>query len=859
MKKVVTKTAVSIVIASMLTACGGGDGPDALPQISLADSSTVKEKKSVTITATANDDKSVTGYDWQQVSGPMLTLSQAKTAAVVVTAPAVDADSTAVLRLTVTDSGNQTSQKTISVNIANNKAPVLTIANSTTPEKAAGKLSVTATDSDGSVVSYAWKQTAGPTVTLTGANTATPSFTAPAVTAQTNLSFSVKVSDDDSDFTEASSNITIDQKFTSYTFEGTAPATAFNNAEVVMTAGDKEFVAKATAQGTFSLVAKTDDDAPRLSFGQLKVKSATIAGLEYYAFLREIQADALVTSAANTLNTAKTLSVNEASTALFALIKQANNGLVPTDLNKYLFLEKSLVADELMEAAAVAKIAAQGVHKLPQGQILLDVLANNTLYSSYVSAVTAAEPDAVTKAIAAIIADPGLTPPLSLAEIPSAYYQLAASGERFLSHIGVIYQLHKDGSGTRSFSNVQRIENFNWTFVNGALELKFAPESAAIAYLSLTHPSIQALGAATVKLLQDNKITQIAVKMGTAKVVLQRTIKGSQVDSFRITEDIATKVQPLTVAGQVLDPPAYIETTSRDQVLRSDTGNTLKYVASELHDTSLTIPHKYSLNTNEVIYREQLQFDVLEFKADGSGKAKISDIAFTWQISPDGKLTVTFADGDKTELTKFDEDFGYHSAIARVSDASGQVLADWGTWVIKNAVDSLKGKNAVNTAGSYWQSMVNLWRKDCWKQDKLLLTCTSTPGFSQFFGWEIKAWPLGAEHSNGPNGRSSRTVSWEYDFDWVVIKRNQCGNSDCSRRVLWGLKDETINGKRQLWALEGNATRSNATARYDMVIPFRITRYDELPLNYPDTIAQQNIRATRLLLEPNLDDAESQQ
>jgi hypothetical protein len=762
----------------------------------------------------------------------------------------------------VTDSGNQTAQKTINVNIANNKAPVLSIANTTTPEKAAGKLSVTATDSDGSVVSYLWKQTAGPAVTLTGANTATPSFTAPAVTAQTNLSFSVKVSDDENDFTEATSNVTVEQKFISYTIEGTAPAAAFNNADVVLTSGDMEFTAKATAQGTFSLVAKTDDDAPRLSFGQLKVKSATIAGLEYYAFLRDLQPNALMTSAVSTQSTARTLSVNEASTALFALIKQANNNLVPADLNKYLFLEKSLVADELMEAAAVAKIAAFGVHKLPAGQSLLDVLANNSLYSNYVSAINAAEPDAVTKAIAAIIADPALTPPLSLAEIPSAYYQLVASGERFLSRVGTIYQLHKDGSGTRSFSDLLRIENLNWTFANGALELRFAPENATIAYVGLTHPSIQALGAATVKLLQDNNISQVAVKMGTAKVVLQRIIKGSQVDSFRITEDISIKVEPLTVAGQTLNPPAFIETFTSDQLLKSDAGNTLKYAASELNDTSLTIPHKYSLNISEVSYREQLQSDVLEFKANGSGKGKISEIAFTWQISADGKLTVTFADGDKTELTKFDEGFGYHSAIASIWDASGQQLATWGTWVVNHDVSNLeKGKNAVNTAGSYWQSMVNLWRKDCWKQDKLLLTCTSTPGFSQFFGWEINTWPSGAEHTGGTNGmtRTSRAVSWEYDNDWVVVHRRKCGSSDCSRRLWWGLKDETVNGKRHIWVLEGNASRVNDKEKYDIGIPFRITRIDQLPLNYPDSVAQQDINESRLLLEPNPAEAEPQQ
>ncbi|GAC1630333.1 MAG: hypothetical protein NVS9B10_22630 [Nevskia sp.] len=50
-------------------------------------------------------------------------------------------------------------------------------------------------DSDGTIVSYAWAQTAGPTVTLNNAATATASFTAPAVTASTALTFRLTVTD----------------------------------------------------------------------------------------------------------------------------------------------------------------------------------------------------------------------------------------------------------------------------------------------------------------------------------------------------------------------------------------------------------------------------------------------------------------------------------------------------------------------------------------------------------------------------------------------------------------------------------------------------------------------------------------
>lgn len=51
------------------------------------------------------------------------------------------------------------------------------------------------TDADGTISSYAWTQTAGPTVTLAGATTSTATFTTPSVTTATTFTFRVTVTD----------------------------------------------------------------------------------------------------------------------------------------------------------------------------------------------------------------------------------------------------------------------------------------------------------------------------------------------------------------------------------------------------------------------------------------------------------------------------------------------------------------------------------------------------------------------------------------------------------------------------------------------------------------------------------------
>lgn len=62
-------------------------------------------------------------------------------------------------------------------------------------EGSAVSLQGSGSDSNGTIAAYSWTQTAGPAVTLNGASTATASFTAPQVTANTVLIFRLTVTD----------------------------------------------------------------------------------------------------------------------------------------------------------------------------------------------------------------------------------------------------------------------------------------------------------------------------------------------------------------------------------------------------------------------------------------------------------------------------------------------------------------------------------------------------------------------------------------------------------------------------------------------------------------------------------------
>lgn len=135
----------------------------------------------------------IASYAWTQVAGTGVSLNGADTATPSFTAPA--AAGVLTFQLSVTDNFGTTATDTVDVTV--NAAPVADAG----PDQTVGtgaqvSLNGTASsDGDGTIVAYAWMQTSGTPVALSNADTATPSFTAPA-TADT-LVFQLTVTDND--------------------------------------------------------------------------------------------------------------------------------------------------------------------------------------------------------------------------------------------------------------------------------------------------------------------------------------------------------------------------------------------------------------------------------------------------------------------------------------------------------------------------------------------------------------------------------------------------------------------------------------------------------------------------------------
>jgi hypothetical protein len=146
------------------------------------------------------NDRGRVSYRWTQIGGPAATLPPASLTGqeLCFDAPEVDADAALVFLLAVSD-GESSGEDTVVVNVANAIVAAGLVVADAGPDQtvtAGEAVTLDGRESYGSgagSLTYAWRQTGGPTVTLSGAVTAVAAFVAPDVARTQRLTFALSV------------------------------------------------------------------------------------------------------------------------------------------------------------------------------------------------------------------------------------------------------------------------------------------------------------------------------------------------------------------------------------------------------------------------------------------------------------------------------------------------------------------------------------------------------------------------------------------------------------------------------------------------------------------------------------------
>ena len=191
------------------------------PNANAGPNQNVNEQTGVALDGTASNDNGdggfIVSFSWSQIQGTNVNLVGANTATPSFTAPVRTVQQgaeTLIFQLTVVDNGAEFDTDTVSI-VVNpvNANPVANAgANQNVNEQSpVGLNGTSSSDSDGSVVSFAWSQIGGTTVSLSGSNTATPSFTSPSVSAGSPdvLTFSLLVTDNENGTNTDTVSITV--------------------------------------------------------------------------------------------------------------------------------------------------------------------------------------------------------------------------------------------------------------------------------------------------------------------------------------------------------------------------------------------------------------------------------------------------------------------------------------------------------------------------------------------------------------------------------------------------------------------------------------------------------------------------
>lgn len=306
--------------------------------------------------------------------------------------------SATLLVLTACGSDSDTSQPNPTpVNVA----PTVSVENITALEGAAMSITASGQDTDGTIVSYAWTQKSGTTVELTGADTATVGFTAPAITADEDIELTITVTDNDGATVSVDVTASITANILRLTLQGIVTDSRIKKANIEVLVGKQTFTTIADEQGSYNILLEVDD-----SYGDQKVMIKALGDNDFQPEVEFVSSlasfNTLIEEASDdsTLNKIENFGVNvtNLTTADYALVLQGND---------------TIDEDEKLWLATLIKIIVDGkgddAYELPSGVTsTLDLVDDSATAEAFALQVNADNPELITEVTKTITSDPSV-------------------------------------------------------------------------------------------------------------------------------------------------------------------------------------------------------------------------------------------------------------------------------------------------------------------------------------------------------------------------------------------------------------------------------------------------------------------
>jgi hypothetical protein len=560
--------------------------------------------------------------------------------------------------------------------VVESSVPDVSIDDVTVDEKSTVSITADVDTKTDTVDSYSWTVTSDSYIELTGADTATLSFTAPEVSADSTIDLSLTVTDSDGDSTTATSTVSVSQLTIPLTITGLATDSPIADAQITVRIAGRDVTVDVTADSTgaytVNLLLDDTEEAAFISIEARGVGEQAAAGLISLLGTAGQLSDQAGDDGELTSDENFAVNVTNVTTARYALAKSANNGEDITSDEQLADISERLNYDDVMTLATAIKVAIDKATENADLALPAEIPDTLALVEAIVDAAVEATDE--TEVAQAYIQDVQNEPEFEEAQeeifedenlvdtsgyvVPFTYYLLPP---RELTS-GTIFYFNEDGTG----SGIET--TFTWQEAN--------------AFISIINTAYETYDYVDYFDIDGDEVDyEVEVQSHTSGYQLRRLSSNDTGEVIALTTNTVVHY-PNGELNDVVSSETFTHYALRDAGVKSINldGVTTAYLTT---------------GWPEQVGDIEVSADKFTFNENGTGSTELHDQDFTWQIS-EGALNVIYPEEEALATYKLLSEQGGTDFFANeeveanetyaIMVGEGKISSEYPQWSAENAI-----------------------------------------------------------------------------------------------------------------------------------------------------------------------------